>query len=542
MKKEEIIIKVRQMKTVDDLARLLNEIKPDQFGSNKYTISANKLLHFSNPNIVPNRYKTFKIVKKNGKTREINAPCSQLKKILEVLNILFKAIYKPSESAMGFAEGRNVVDNALNHVGHHYVFNIDLKDFFPSIPQARVRARIQYAPFGFTKEIANVISGLCCTTSEDKSHNVLPQGAPTSPLLTNAICDKLDYKMRGVAKRFGLHYSRYADDMSFSSMHNVYQENSEFRLEIDRVIKEQGFVMNNNKTRLLRDGQRQEVTGLVVNTKVNIEKRYIEDLRLWLHIWDKYGYAKAYAYFYPRYKQEKGYIKKGEPVMENVIGGKLEYLCMVKGKNNECYKRLKQKFDQLQQVVYVDLETDKGKSYVYVQPYSIMNFESLFGTKISLYISQNHKLIGKCTLAKKDKIVAISKSTQKYICPNIESVAVGSEFFSEKLKNCHISLCRSKGKNFWLITAFKPLRSKCLSIQNVNINVQEILDIWESQGIDKAANMFNKTLFSPIEGEDGNKVEPQDIIHGVDDFPRLSLEDLEEGNVLDEGVVLFDNI
>ena len=111
--------------------------------------------------------------------------------------------------------------------------------------------------------------------------------------------------------------------MTFSSMHNVYQENSDFRLEIERIVIEQGFKMNSSKTRLLKTGSRQEVTGLTVNSIANVSRKYISDLRWILHIWEKEGYAKAYALFYPKYKQEKGYIKKGEPVMENVIGGKL---------------------------------------------------------------------------------------------------------------------------------------------------------------------------------------------------------------------------
>lgn len=490
MEKQKIQERVKTLKTVKDFAALLDEIKQDEFGSAKYAITEKQLLHFSNAKIVPNRYKTFQIRKKSGGLREINAPCYQLGVILYITNILFKAIYTPSSSVTGFTEGKSVVDNARVHASHHYVFNIDLKDFFPSIPQARVWARLQLAPFNFTQEIANVVAGLCCHFNKEHTDCVLPQGAATSPLLTNAICDTLDRRMRGVAKRFGLHYSRYADDMTFSSMHNVYQDGSDFRLEIKRVIEEQGFRMNDDKTRLLRDGQRQEVTGLTVNSVVNVSRQYISDLRWILSVWEREGYAKAYSLFYPKYKKEKGYIKKGEPIMENVIGGKLNYLKMVRGSGNLAYRKLQERYDKLQQIVFVDDETDKKESYVYVQPYTMAEFTEYFSTSISLEVTPKKKLVGKCVLAGMDKVIPVSKTTQKSLCPNIETMKPGQVVTSVKLDKCFVTLCRSKGKNFWLITEFEPQRSKCLSIQNAHIDIDKLLSIWEKNGLEEAVYAF----------------------------------------------------
>ena len=494
MEKQKIQERVQSLKTVKDFAALLDEIKQDEFGSAKYAITQKQLLHFSNAKIVPNRYKTFQIRKKSGGLREINAPCYQLGVILYITNILFKAIYTPSSSVTGFTEGKSVVDNARVHASHHYVFNIDLKDFFPSIPQARVWARLQLPPFNFTQEIANVVAGLCCHFNKEHTDCVLPQGAATSPLLTNAICDILDRRMRGVAKRFGLHYSRYADDMTFSSMHNVYQDGSVFRLEIKRVIEEQGFRMNEDKTRLLRDGQRQEVTGLTVNSVVNVSRQYISDLRWILSVWEREGYAKAYSLFYPKYKKEKGYIKKGEPIMENVIGGKLNYLKMVRGSSNLAYRKLRERYDKLQQIVFVDDETDKKESYVYVQPYTMAEFTEFFSTSISLEVTPKKKLVGKCVLAGMDKVIPVSKTTQKSLCPNIESLEPGQVVTSEKLAKCFVTLCRSKGKNFWLITEFAPNRSKCLSIQNANIDIDKLLKVWEESGLEVAVLLFHSCL------------------------------------------------
>lgn len=502
MDRQEIYRQAKAIKTVKDLATLLNSIKLDEFGTSKYKISEKQLLHFANAKIVRQRYRTFHIRKKSGGLREINAPCYQLGLLLHFINILLKSLYTPSLSATGFTEGRSVVDNARVHIGHHYVFNIDLKDFFPSIPQARVWARLQLPPFNFTKEIANVLAGLCCHTNAEGTKCVLPQGAATSPLLTNAVCDKLDRRLCGVAKRFGLHYTRYADDMTFSSMHNVYQKNSNFRSEIKRIIEEQGFTMNDDKTRLLRNGARQEVTGLTVNSVVNVSRQYISDLRWIIRVWEKEGYAKAYSKFYPKYKKEKGYIKKGEPVMENVIGGKLNYLRMVKGANDAAYKKLQERYDKLQQIVLIDNETDKQESYVYVQSYQMKDFLADFSTSISLEISAKGKLVGKCVLAGMDKVLPISKSTQKSLCPDIEKQTPGTVIPSEKLENCFVTLCRSKGKNFWLITESELKRSKCLSLQNANINIDNLLKIWEESGLEDAVSAFQSAIM------DGEPIKP----------------------------------
>ena len=499
MEKNEILNRTQSLTTVKDLADILNDIKLSEFGSLRHAITDKQLFHFSNANIVANRYKTFSIKKKSGGVREINAPCYQLGLILYLLNILLKAIYTPKSSAMGFTEGRSVVDNAKVHVGHHYVFNLDLKDFFPSIPQARVWARLQYPPFNFNQDIASVVAGLCCHFNLDKSKCVLPQGAATSPLLTNAICDNLDRKMRGVAKKYGLHYTRYADDMTFSSMHNVYQENSEFREEILRIIREEGFIINDKKTRLQKEGERQDVTGLTVNSIVNVSRQYISDLRWLLHIWEKEGYAKAYSMFYPKYKKEKGYIKKGEPVMENVIGGKLNYLRMVKGENNPAYIRLQERYNKLQQLVFVDNETDDKTSYIYVQPYKMAEFMDYFSTTITLIVSSRGKLVGKCNLAGMDKILPISLSTQKILCPDLDKKNIGDIILSDKLKKCFVTLCRSKGKNFWLITRHQPKRSKCLSVQHANIDIDKLLSLWDTCGLEVAVSSFQNAIMNGVD-------------------------------------------
>lgn len=307
MDKNVIKERVCQMETKEDLLHLLNQLKQDEMAeigmSEKfYPFSMKHLNYYCNPNNAFHRYKQFKIKKKSGGFRLITAPRNQsFMLILKYINEIFKTIYSPSKYAMGFTEGRSVVTNASIHKGHNYVFNIDLKDFFPSIHQARIWKRLQLEPLFLKQPIANVIAGLCSMkeVQEDGSvRYVLPQGAPTSPIITNMICDKLDHRLGGLARRFGVKYSRYADDITFSSMHNVYQPSSTFRTELKRIIESQGFVLNEAKTRLQKLGARQEVTGIIISDKLNVPQKYVRDIRNILFIWKKYGYTVAYSKFF----------------------------------------------------------------------------------------------------------------------------------------------------------------------------------------------------------------------------------------------------
>lgn len=298
----------------------------------------------------------------------------------------FKALYTASPYAMGFAEGRSIVDNARMHTNQNYVFNIDLKDFFPSIDIKRVWNRLQRAPFNFNAKVAYTIAGLCTMRTiqyrEDLPFEeafVLPQGAPTSPLLTNAICDTLDRCLHGLAKRFGLHYSRYADDITFSSMHNVYQPDGDFRKELERIISDQRFIINAKKTRLQHCSVRQEVTGVTVGQKLNVARKYIKDVRAILHIWEKYGINAAYATFYPRYKSEKCQLHRGEPNLENVVSGKLCYLKMVKGESDPVYTKLHAQFIRLT----TNSATSQSKPNIdYLFTMSKSDFENKLGVTI----------------------------------------------------------------------------------------------------------------------------------------------------------------
>ena len=361
--KKTIITQFGEMKTKEELLALLNYAKVVLYGEKAFPFSLNQLNYHYTPKANHKRYIQFTVKKKSGAERVISAPNNGLKEIQKCLNLVFQLVHEPNPAANGFVPGKSIVDNALIHAGSLYVYNIDLKDFFPSIDQARIWGRLKKTPFNLNEtqkrlDLANIIASLCCHEMEvERMDNtgafvkvlkaVLPQGAPTSPVLSNIICERLDIRLSGVAERFGLKYSRYADDITFSSMHNVYQKNSEFLTEISRIITDQNFHIKESKTRLQKQGFRQEVTGLIVNDKPNVNKRYISELRMWIYYWEQYGYEKASSFFKPRYISDKGHVKKGTPSIENVLAGKLEYLKMVKGNDNGIYKNLNNRYVKL---------------------------------------------------------------------------------------------------------------------------------------------------------------------------------------------------
>lgn len=355
-----------KMQTKEDLLQLLNEVKPLIYGDKTVPFDLKQLTWYANPKLSLRRYTEFKIKKKSGSERSIHAPIEGLKALQKTLSVILQCIFQPHQAAMGFVPNKSIVDNAKLHTGSKFVYNIDLKDFFPSVDQARVWKCLQLRPFNLNNntpksnriQLANMLAAICCTEMEVErknehgqweliKRNVLPQGAPTSPVITNIVCQRLDYLLTGVAKRFGLNYSRYADDITFSAMYDVFQAESDFQKELHRIITEQGFHIKESKTRLQKNGYRKEVTGLLVNEHVNVQQRYIKQLRMWLYYWERYGEEKAYGFFLQQYLADKGHIVKGNPNMANVIKGKLDYLKMVKGGESELYLKLKGRFDEL---------------------------------------------------------------------------------------------------------------------------------------------------------------------------------------------------
>lgn len=463
------------LRTKSDLLRLINVLKQEELGKKYHPFAMKQLGYYCDPNNVHHRYYQFTIPKKSGGERCISAPDTHSYiHLLHYIGLILQSVYTPSVHAMGFVAGRSIVDNAKVHIGMNYVFNIDLKDFFPNINRARIVARLQVRPFRFSQEVALAIAGLCCMRIDNPENKeypygyVLPQGSPASPVITNLMCDKLDYLLSGLAKRFGLKYTRYADDLTFSSMHNVYQENSEFRKELERIISSQGFTINRKKTRLNKLGARQEVTGLTVSqTKVNVSRHYIQDLRSLLFIWEKYGYAAAEYRLRAHNAHNTAARRKGASLL-CVLSGKLMFLKMVKGENNSTYISLRNRFAAL------IAEQQKGQpqhtKLHYRATYRLSDFEKQNHTEVQFSEVKRNKYEAKFQFNGMDTIANVERSL---------------DIQQPKNKLC-ISFCENdkEAYSFWLI--HKPYKSQyykdIVDIDLLNKELDEALHI--SSGIE----------------------------------------------------------
>ena len=228
-------------------------------------------------------YKSFEIPKKAGGTRVIDSPNKQLKRIQRQLGKKIYDIHKnyidqkriASNISHGFETGKGIITNARIHKNKKYLLNIDIANFFSSINFGRVQGYFNKSQeFMFSKEVSTIISQLVCYEKK------LPQGAPTSPIISNLIFNIVDLRILSLAKKYKLSYTRYADDMSFSTNNRAFQTDYiEFIQELKVLLKNSGFDINESKTRLEYYSSRQEVTGLTVNKKINARRKFIKQTR-----------------------------------------------------------------------------------------------------------------------------------------------------------------------------------------------------------------------------------------------------------------------
>ena len=458
---------------------LLNRLKKDDLGDKAHPFTIAQLNYFCHPARNSKHYKTFTIPKKSGKLREISAPTKMLKSLLTYMNVILQAMYEPTGAAMGFVPGRSVVDNARKHVGMNYVLNLDLENFFPSIPQARVWGALQSKAVGFNRDIASAVAGLCCTemtfydgkptltageipeNAKTETRNVLPQGAPTSPILTNIVSRNLDRKLSRLARHYGLNYTRYADDITFSSLHNVYQKGGEFMNALYEAIESENFKVNSAKTRLQVKGMRQEVTGLVVSDRVNVTRDYVRSIASLLFIWKQHGYDSAYARFMVHYHGKVN--QKAIPSMERVIQGKLMYMMMVKGTESPVVKRLTSLFDTL-----VSKRQNKISDINYIASYKLLAFEKQFTTKVNFSIDPQGPIdsgsnecraekpcLASCIMKGEEVRLSVSDSCKKML-----SDVLGAPDETQKMEilrnRLYVSLCQKRGTPFWMVMKSRP--------------------------------------------------------------------------------------
>lgn len=299
-------------------------------------------------------YISFHVPKKNGATRAIKAPKKAMKELQKRLASHLDKFYSPKPSSHGFIKGRGIKSNALPHVNKNFVFNVDLKDFFETIHFGRVKNLFMSEPFSAPHNVATVMAHICCHDGK------LVQGAPTSPLISNMICRKLDSQLQSLAKAQKCHVTRYADDITFSFTSSIKHLPTDIvevtqdgmaipGRELEQIVRVNGFTINAEKTRLQHRSQRQMVTGLVVNKFPNVPRAFVRKTSSMINALRRYGPVLAEEKYLQILKGDKQALpaRQHRRIKDNagdffikVIKGRLNYIQMVRGRSDSTYRRL----------------------------------------------------------------------------------------------------------------------------------------------------------------------------------------------------------
>jgi retron-type reverse transcriptase len=271
-------------------------------------------------------YVSFTVPKKSGGTRTLSAPHRTLAAAQRwvLKNIVSRLLVE--SPAHGFLPGRSILTNAKPHCGKAVVANLDLENFFPSITFPRVRS--VFHRIGYSPAVATILALLCteCPRKiveyDGKKYHValgprgLPQGACTSPGLSNQVARRLDRRLQGLASKLALTYTRYADDITFSREAEFNSRVGYLLARVRHIAEAEGFAVNVKKTRVLRRNAAQRVTGLVVNEKLGIGRKELRRLRAILHRAKKEGLDAQ--------------NRDGKPHFRAWLEGKIAYVSMVR--------------------------------------------------------------------------------------------------------------------------------------------------------------------------------------------------------------------
>ena len=316
------------LETPRDVARLLD-------------VRYNQLIYHLHKTDPKFRYETFKLPKRSGGFREISAPVTPLKIIQRKLNQVLQVVYPGRPQVHGFVRGKSILTNARSHSSKQLVLKVDLQDFFPTINFGRTRGMFLAHPYNRNAAVSTILAQICCF------ENRLPQGAPTSPIVSNMVCAKLDSGLLKLAKRIWCTYTRYADDLTFSTSRRHFppfvaafsttSKQVEVGPELRQIIQENLFQINEKKVRLLQSHKRQMVTGLVTNKFPNVTRKYMNQVRAMLYAWETYGLQGAEQHFYEKHYRKHRSSSAKIPSFEKVIQGKIEFLGHIRGRTNTAY-------------------------------------------------------------------------------------------------------------------------------------------------------------------------------------------------------------
>lgn len=300
------------------------------------------------------RVREFDIAKRGGGKRRIAAPIGPILQLQRELYELASADYSPRSMVHGFTKGKSIVSNASLHLGKKWVLNFDLQDFFGTISFQRVLGRLKSNPYNYAPDVARLVAHLAC------HRGTLMQGGALSPLLSNMVCDKLDSELSRYCKHFNAKYSRYADDITISSNRAAFPSelatvtdlstpgSATLSSHLAEIIQQNGFSIHPRKTRLQGYAVRQEVTGVIVNTKRNVPRSFIKQVRCILHACEKFGIDEAAREHFSKWRLDRGRSPAYESKnLEWVLRGKIEFIRHVKGKSDSVFQSLAQRFNNL---------------------------------------------------------------------------------------------------------------------------------------------------------------------------------------------------
>lgn len=338
------LIALKNATTLSQVATLL-DVKPAMLSFNLY--------------IKPKaqRYETFEIPKKDGGTRLITAPVGDLKLIQKRLSALLQNCLQEIELAQGFSDegtkrervvhgfkrARTIMTNAKEHLRKRYVFNVDLSNFFDTINFGRVRGFfIKNQHFALQPKVATVLAQIACNDGK------LPQGSPCSPVISNLVAHILDVHLLQLASRAGCIYTRYADDLTFSTNKKAFSAKIARPLsdqphiwiagnELVRIVRKNGFALNESKTRMQYSNSRQDVTGLVVNKKANVSRAYRHTVRAMVHSLRRSG-----SFYLTHTTKKTSKAQENKPIegRSNQLQGMLSYIQQVELYNRKVYNNI----------------------------------------------------------------------------------------------------------------------------------------------------------------------------------------------------------
>lgn len=313
----------RNLKEVKMLAKVLR-------------VSMEDLHHFAHNG----EYRTFTVPKSSGGERLIETPEPKLKTVLAHASRFLTSCYyfQRTSAAYGFVinaknsrDRRNIVTNARSHLRKPYLLNVDLKDFFHSVSSTMVQDIFLKPPFKFSHELTLLLTHLVT------HNNRLPMGTPTSPVLSNFATRTLDFALIKYAKENRFYFTRYADDLSFSSWNAITEKHIE---DIFRIIRQSGFTVNEKKVILYGENDQKEVTGLILGERVMLPAHFVPalekelaELENVIQIQNRNG--ELYTEWVDTFKQR--------------IKGKLNFIAYINGKQHEDYQRLNADFNNATQ-------------------------------------------------------------------------------------------------------------------------------------------------------------------------------------------------